>query len=177
MKIGRSLGVGAAAGALLLTFPGVLPGAAALADEPLVAIHVGTVLASSSAKPGDATLGAMQSQLERMFRYRSYRLVRRQTRTAGFGRPARFRLPGNRTLVVVPESMEDQQHVVLKVMLDEGGRRLIDSELSVAADGQVLLGGPEHAGGVLIISIGARPIAAATAWAGDTVGQAGGKAK
>ncbi len=140
-------------GALILPPP-------ALSEEQRVAIHVGTVLAHAGASGHDPALGPLSAQLERMFHYPAYRLMRRQMRSAGLGREVRFRLPGNRTLVVVPTRLQGSEHVVLKLMLDEGGRRLIDSQVAVAGDAHVLLGGPPHAGGVLIIAVGARPVSA-----------------
>ncbi len=165
MRLGPAgrLGSLVARGAVGVVLLGALilpPAPATAAEEQLVAIHVGTVLTHAGAGGQDPALGPLNAQLRRMFRYPGYRLVRRQVRSTPLGREARFRLPGNRTLVVVPARLQGSEHVVLELMLDEGGRRLIDSKVAVAGDARVLLGGPPHAGGVLIIAVGARPVSA-----------------
>lgn len=119
-----------------------------------VAVTIGSVLATDAGAEFDARLVAMKPQFESLFRYSSYRLMKQETRTVGWGEGASFDIPGGRYLVVTPHEFRDAK-VAMKVMLLEGGRPLIDTSVALRNRGVLLLGGPKQQEGVLIISIGA----------------------
>ena len=101
----------------------------------------------------------MRSQLERLFRYSSYKLVKRENRDVGWGDPVDVELPGGRFLRVMPKSAGGER-VSLDVMLRKDQRVLMDTEFTVRPHGTVMVGGPKHEDGVLIIWIGAHRLAA-----------------
>jgi hypothetical protein len=120
------------------------------------AVHVtiGSVLATDGGAEFDSRLVAMKPQFESLFRYSSYRLMKRETRAVGFGEASSYDIPGGRYLVVAPQEFRDSK-VIMKVMLLEGGRPLVDTSVALRNGGVLLLGGPKQQEGVLIISIGA----------------------
>ncbi|MEI8357067.1 MAG: hypothetical protein RL698_1965 [Pseudomonadota bacterium] len=145
---GGSLRLGSAVAALV-----ALAAGAALAGEQ-VQVQVGTVYATNASEHFDADLEAMRSQLSRLFRYTSYRLVKKESRDVGWGDPVDVELPGGRFLRVMPKSAGGER-VSLDVMLRKNQHVLMDTEFTVRPHGTVMVGGPKHEDGVLIIWIGA----------------------
>lgn len=118
-----------------------------------VQIKIGTILASNQSDEFDPKLSRMKNQLKVM-KYRSYRLLKEQSQSVPWQVEAVFELPGGRRLAVTPQEYRDKG-LGLKVRLSEGEKPLADTTVRLADNGNFLLGGPEHEGGVLIISIAA----------------------
>lgn len=119
-----------------------------------VQVQVGTVYATNAGQHFDRDLEAMRAQLERLFRYTSYHLVKRESRDVAWGDPVDMELPGGRFLRVMPKSAGGER-VSLDVMLRKNQHVLMDTEFTVRPHGTVMVGGPKHEDGVLIIWIGA----------------------
>jgi hypothetical protein len=117
-------------------------------------VSVGSVLASNASQDFDTRLTSLQRQFDAL-PYKSYRLLKRESRSVDWGGPAAFDLPGGRYLLVVPKEFKDGR-VSIKILLIDGSRHLVDSAISLRDRGTILVGGPKHEGGVLIISIAAR---------------------
>jgi hypothetical protein len=128
--------------------------AAAAPVDGTVEVVIGSVLATDAGHEFDHRLIAMKPQFESLFRYSSYRLVKREERRLRWGQGASFDIPGGRYLVVSPKELRDSK-IAMSVTLLEGSRPLIDTEVALRDEGVLLLGGPKHEEGVLIISIGA----------------------
>lgn len=133
-------------------------GAVEAAAEERVHVQVGTVFASNTGDQVDTRLESMHGQLQRVFRYTSYRLVSKDARDVSWGDPVDVALPGGRFLRVMPKSA-GRDRVSLDVMLRKRSRVLMDTEFTVRPNGTVMVGGPRHEDGVLIIWIGAQRLA------------------
>jgi hypothetical protein len=144
-----------AVAAVVTALAAALAGGAGAADGGRLQITIGSVLATDGGQPEfDHRLVAMKPQFDSLFRYSSYRLMKEDTRTVGWGEGAGFEIPGGRYLVVTPKELRDSK-VAMSVMLLEGGRPLVDTSVALRNHGVLLLGGPKQQEGVLIISIGA----------------------
>jgi hypothetical protein len=119
-----------------------------------VVVTIGSVLATDGGREFDSRLVAMRPQFDSLFRYSSYRLRKEETRDVGWGQAASFDIPGGRYLVVAPKEFRDSK-ILMNVMLLEGGRPLVDTQVALRNRGVLLLGGPKEQEGVLIVSIGA----------------------
>jgi hypothetical protein len=166
----------------VLLLLGALAAAPAFAGEhDRVVLQIGTVLATNTGDHFDSQLATLRPQLESMFRYSSYSLVRREDRDVTWGSPVIFDIPGGRSLRVMPKSVRGGR-VSLNVMLVQDTRVLMDTDLTLRSKATVMVGGPRHGDGVLIIWIGARPVgersegipAAATAATADGEAAGGG---
>jgi hypothetical protein len=122
-----------------------------------VAVQVATVLATNSGEHFDSQLAAMRQQLEKLPHYRSYQLVKRESRDVACGDAVDVEIPGGRFLRVVPKSIGGDR-VSLNVLLRQDARSVVRTDVTVGPAGNVLVGGPRHGDGVLIIWIGAQPI-------------------
>lgn len=149
-----SLPATAAAVALLASLPN---GAAAQTAPASVEIRVGAVLASKQGNEFDHRLASLRRQLDNLFSYTSYRLVKQQTRNVAWGGHASFHVPGGPYVLVIPREYRDNR-VLMKVVVIENSRPIVDTLLSLHDRGTFLVGGPRQGDGVLILAIAAHPV-------------------
>src|SRR5512143_3811751 len=126
-------------------------GTAASADAP-VSIDLGVAVASNEGTRIDPQLSDLRTKLKAMFDYTSYRMVDRRKRTLAVGETGEFALPGSRSMRVTPAPSSGNK-VRLAVQSMAGQRRLLTTTLGLARGGMVLVGGPAHQNGVLILFI------------------------
>ncbi len=139
---------------LALVVMGSLPLGVAVAYAQ-VAIHVRTVLASERGSEFDQRLDGCRRQLKALFHYPSFRLVKEEQRRVPWGTQNNFEIPGGRFLQVFPVG-EKENRLRLKVILIEGANPPpLDTDFSVPNPGNIWVGGPRNADGILLISIGA----------------------
>ncbi len=119
-----------------------------------VEVRIGAVLASNSGKDFDQRLASMQRQFNTLFAYSSYRLVKEQRQQVAWGEKVGFDIPGGRYVLVIPKEFKDNR-VMMKVMVIEGSRPIVDTALSLRDHATFLVGGPREHDGVIILSIGA----------------------
>lgn len=119
-----------------------------------VEVRIGAVLASNSGKEFDPRLVSMHQQFVSLFPYSSYRLVKEERHQVPWGGKVGFDIPGGRYVLVIPKEYRDDR-IFMKVMLIDGARSIVDTALSLRNHATFLVGGPRHAEGVLILSIGA----------------------
>jgi hypothetical protein len=118
-----------------------------------VLVKIETILASNQSGDFDSRLKALEKQL-RVLKYRSYRLLKEETKNVPSRGSASFDIPGGRSLIVSPQDSNNQQ-VALKVRLQGAQKPLVDTTIRLANKGNFILGGPPHEGGVLVLSISA----------------------
>ncbi len=145
--------------------PGAIPPAVALvaflfvaapvsAASGPVTVDIGVVLASGKGNAVDSSLSALRSKLTAMFPYTSYKMLHRVRRTLGVGETGDFDLPGGRLLRLTPMTAPANK-VRLAIQIMEGPRNLLTTALGMNRGGMVLVGGPQHDSGVLILVISA----------------------
>jgi hypothetical protein len=141
---------GLAAACLLLAGPWARAGGA---DSVQLAVDV--IYADSSNQGVDAQLAHLRSQL-RTFSYSTYRLLDRHQLNLPVnqpgGRPGHVALPGGRLLVLIPQGFSGES-VVMLTSIQQGGQVLLNSQLKLTNRGTILVGGPVHENGVLILAI------------------------
>ena len=141
-----------AALALLLLL--LIPGGSGNAAAPSVSVEIGSVYASNEGSSMDPVLGNIRGKLQSMFNYTSYKLLDRKRRSLAVGETGVFELPGRRTMRVTPVPAQGNK-VRLSVQISEGARNLLTTTLGLSRGGMVLVGGPSHQAGVLILIISA----------------------
>ena len=136
---------------VLFLFPG---GAGNVSAAETVSVEIGSVYASNEGTSVDPVLGNIRGKLQSMFSYTSYRLLDRKRRSLAVGESGEFELPGRRTMRVTPQPAHGNK-VRLSVQLTEGPKSLLTTTLGLSRGGMVLVGGPSHQAGVLILIISA----------------------
>jgi len=119
-----------------------------------VTVDVGTVYASNRGNSVDPALGRIRGKLQAMFNYSSYRMIDRKRRTLAVGEWGEYDLPDRLSMRVSPLPAR-RNKVRLDVRILEDGRNLLSTTLGMSRGGMVLVGGPAHEGGVLILIISA----------------------
>jgi hypothetical protein len=113
----------------------------ALAAEAAVAedvmLQVVTVKARQRGE-SDPELRTLRPRLRRLVGYRSYRMVEDQQRGCAWQVPQQFRLPGGRVLVLRPQRLTDHR-VIMQVVLLQGERRLVDTDVQLRNQGTMFL--------------------------------------
>jgi hypothetical protein len=119
-----------------------------------VSVDVGSVYASNDGTSIDPALGTIRGKLHSMFNYTSYRMLDRKRRSLSVGEAGEFELPGRRTMrATLLPSRGDK--VRLSIQISDGQRSLLTTTLGLRRGGVVLVGGPPHQSGVLILIISA----------------------
>ena len=134
---------------LLLLFAAV-PSVAA----DTVTVDVGAVYASNEGTSIDPALGTIRGKLLSMFNYTSYRMLDRKRRSLSVGETGEFELPGGRSMRATPLPAQGDK-VRLSIRISEGQKNLLTTTLGLRRGGMVLVGGPPHQSGVLILIISA----------------------
>lgn len=142
---------------VLLVALAAIAAAVPAAAQDRVVVQIVTVFATNSGEHFDAQLAAMRRQLDKLPHYRSYQMIKRESRDVGRGDPIDVEIPGGRLLRVMPKSVADDR-VSLNVLLRQDSRTVVRTDVTLGPAGTVLVGGPRHGDGVLIIWIGAQPV-------------------
>jgi len=119
-----------------------------------VSVDVGAVYASNEGTSIDPALATIRGKLHAMFNYTSYRMLARKRRSLSVGETGEFDLPDRRTMWATPLPAPGNK-VRLSIRIDEGSRKLLTTTLGLRRGGMVLVGGPSHQAGVLILIISA----------------------
>jgi len=135
---------------LLLLLLAAVPSEAA----ETVTVDVGAVYASNEGASIDPALGTIRGKLQSMFNYTSYRMLDRKRRSLSVGETGEFELPGRRTLRATLLPAQGDK-VRLSIRISDGPRNLLTTTLGLRRGGMVLVGGPSHQSGVLILLISA----------------------
>jgi hypothetical protein len=119
-----------------------------------IRVNVDSVVASDTHEGIDTQLTPMGPRLHSLFSYTTYHLVSRQKKQTPIGTLLVFELPGGRTLHVEPHAI-DGDMIAMEMILFQGERPVMTTDLKLRNHGVLLVGGPRYEEGMLIISIGA----------------------
>jgi hypothetical protein len=116
-----------------------------------VRLGVDVIYASQVGEQFDPSLAHVERQL-RTFRYSSFRRLGSHQLVRSIGQQGTIPLPGGRSLLLAPQGISGGS-VVLLLSIQGGGKAPFNTELKLANGGTILVGGPGHEAGVLILAI------------------------
>jgi hypothetical protein len=116
-----------------------------------VRLGVDVIYASQDGQDFDPNLAHVERQL-RTFRYSSFRRLGSHQLVRSIGQQGTISLPGGRSLLLAPQGISGGS-VVLLLSIQGGGKAPFNTELKLANGGTILVGGPGHEAGVLILAI------------------------
>ncbi|MGH7915813.1 MAG: hypothetical protein ACREPW_14380 [Candidatus Binataceae bacterium] len=128
--------------------------AKALKHHRVIVLRVDEVIAADTGQGIDQRLLPMGLRLESLFRYTTYRLVSHQVDRTECGRTAAFTLPGGWIVHVEPSAVHDNM-IAMELMLFQGARPMMTTDVRLRNHGTLIIGGPRYQQGMLIIPIGA----------------------
>jgi hypothetical protein len=120
-----------------------------------VALQAQVIYAANEPGGVDTRLGSLADNLQKTFRYSMYRLLDAPKGTAGLNQTWRTGLPDNRSLEILPTAVKDGQYSLSVRVLGADGKAAVNTAVRLRRGSTVLVGGPSHQKGVLIIAISA----------------------
>jgi hypothetical protein len=120
-----------------------------------VMVRVDEIIAADTNEGIDQRLIPLRLRLHSLFpSFSTYRLISRQVGRTHCGRMLAFSLPGGWIVHVEPNAIEDDM-IAMHLLLFEGARPLMTTQLKLRNHGTLIVGGPHYRQGMLIIPIGA----------------------
>jgi hypothetical protein len=127
------------------------------AQGPLT-LRAHVILASNQGQGVDKAIEGIGGELRKIFRYSRYQLLSHVSGRAALKEAWRAPLPGGRTLQVTPQAVrEGTWQVGVNILRGGGGAQesLLTSTVKLRSGGSVLLAGPPHEQGILVIALSA----------------------
>ncbi|MFZ5862455.1 MAG: hypothetical protein ACOYXR_06440 [Nitrospirota bacterium] len=120
------------------------------ADQP-VKLTVQVVQASNQGATVDPALAKIRAQLSSL-KFSSYRLLETHPLSTTVGAKHAVALPGGRTMDLYPYGVSGGSLEVL-VTITDGAKRILDTTVRLPNNGTIVVGGPSHGDGVLIVAL------------------------
>lgn len=121
--------------------------------QATVSFRVQVIYAANEPGGVDSRLGGLAGDLQRTFRYSMYKLLDAPQGSAGLNQAWAASLPGDRRLEIVPTTIQEGQYSLTVRVLSAGGQAVVNTAVRLKSGATVLVGGPSHQKGVLIIAI------------------------
>jgi hypothetical protein len=118
-----------------------------------VQVTVRSILAGNQSDEFDPKLKGLEQQLKPL-KNRSYRALKDESQTIPWQGSKVFEIPGGRSLTIATQEFQNNR-IGLKIRLTQGEKPLIDTTVKIPNKGNIILGGPAHEGGSLVLSISA----------------------
>jgi hypothetical protein len=118
-----------------------------------VQVMVRSILAGNQSDEFDPKLKSLEQQLKPL-KNRSYRALKDESQTIPWQGSKVFEIPGGRSLTIATQEFQNNR-IGLKIRLTQGEKPLIDTTVKIPNKGNIILGGPAHEGGSLVLSISA----------------------
>ncbi len=128
-----------------------------LAVHPVLAkktvlTDIKVIHASTGKNHVDPGLNSIISELESVFKYTSYRLLKDETLNLNFGQKGQVNLPGKRTLEVVPIKMENKR-IRYQILIRKINRIIFKTQVLLKNNSSITIGGPKFKKGTLLFNI------------------------
>ena len=120
-----------------------------------VSLQAQVIYAANEPGGVDSRLGNLADHLQKTFRYSMYQLVDTPKGAVTLNETWHAGLPDNRSLEIVPTAIKDAQYSLTVRVLGADGKAAVNTAVRLRRGSTVLVGGPSHQKGVLIIAISA----------------------
>jgi hypothetical protein len=138
---------------LLLVLLGVLTLPVIVFGQAAVPLKVQVIYAANEPGGVDSRLGSLAGELQKTFRYSKYELLDSPQGSAPVNQAWRTALPDGRSLEITPTAIQGDEYSLTVNVQGPGGQALVNTRIKLKAGRSVLVGGPTHQKGVLIIAI------------------------
>jgi len=117
-----------------------------------VLTDVKVIHASTGTRYVDQGLKGIISELESVFKYTSYRLLKDQKLNLNFNQKGRVNLPGERALVVIPTDMQGKR-IRYQINIQKNNHSIFQTRVLLKNNSSITIGGPQFKDGVLLLNI------------------------
>lgn len=91
-------------------------------------------------------------EIHQVFKYTRFTLLKEKNMSLSRGREGRLQLPGNRTLIIVPEGMKGKR-IQYNIRITAKGKPVFRTGVMLRNNSSVTIGGPRISKGVLLLNI------------------------
>jgi len=140
---------------LLMSLCGIMFAAPDSGWGQTVPLQAQVIYAANEPGGVDSRLGGLAENLKKTFRYSMYQLVDAPKGSPALNQTWKTELPDNRSLEVIPTAIQEGQYSLTVRVLSSGGQPSVNTTVRLRRGATVLVGGPSHQKGVLIIAISA----------------------
>ena len=110
-------------------------------------IHAAT--GSSHIDPG---IKAIVQEIESVFKYTDYRLIKSKQMALGKNQTGTIHLPGNRTLAVTPVDIVDNR-ITYQIRIEKNQAPVFQTRVLLKNHNSITIGGPQYKRGVLLLNV------------------------
>ncbi len=127
------------------------PAQTAFAQNQVIT-HVKVIHASTRSRTIDPALRRIVPELESVFRYTGYTLLKDRTLSLAFHQPGHIPLPDRRTLVLTPTSSQGRR-IQYDIRIQNGNDTVFQTRVLLKNNRSMTIGGPRSGHGVLLFHI------------------------
>lgn len=138
---------------LVCSLVALLAPPSSLYAQATAALRVQVIYAANEPGGVDGRLGNLAAELQRTFRYSKYELLDSPQGSPALNESWQATLPGDRRLEITPTAMQGGQYSLTVRVLSSSGQAVVNTRVRLRSGATVLVGGPSHQKGVLIIAI------------------------
>jgi len=120
--------------------------------ESVYQTRVKVIQASKGPAHVDTGIQDVVSEIRPVFKYTRFKVLKEKSMSLSKGRDGRLHLPGNRTLVIVPEGMKGNR-IQYHIRIDAKGKPVFQTGVMLRNNSSVTIGGPRASKGVLLLNI------------------------
>ncbi len=120
--------------------------------KPNINVVVKTVLASQGEEHSDPRLSTLIGELQSVFRYSSYQLLREDPIGLAMRETGVVPLPGDRVLKITPRRIAGNR-VELKLVILKKKKQIFQTVIQLLNHGSIIVGGPKYKDGFLLFNI------------------------
>lgn len=140
---------------LLSVLCGLLAASPRLGWGQTVSLQAQVIYAANEPGGVDSRLGSLAENLRKTFRYSMFQLLDTPKGSPALNQAWKAELPDNRSLEITPTAIQEGQYNLKVRVLNAGGQPAVNTTVRLHRGSTVLVGGPSHQKGVLIIAISA----------------------
>lgn len=133
---------------LIVSCLAVFPAAA----KGKVRTDIKVIHASTGSNHVDPGLSSIINELESVFKYTSYNLIKNKTLNLSFGQSGHVSLPDKRVLEVRPSGMEGKR-IRYQIQIKKINKVIFKTQVLLKNDSSITIGGPRFKKGTLLFNI------------------------
>lgn len=120
--------------------------------DSTVSTDIKIIHASTGSNQIDPGLNAIIGELESVFKYTSYRLMKDEHLNLKFGQSGQVSLPDSRTLEVIA-SNTDGKRIQYQILIRESDHIIFKTQIALKNGSSITIGGPGFNNGTLLFNI------------------------
>ena len=121
--------------------------------QATASLRVQVIYAANEPGGVDSRLGNLAAELQKTFRYSKYELLDSPQGSPALNQSWQANLPGERRLEITPTAIQGGQYSLTVRVLSSSGQAVVNTRVRLRSGATVLVGGPSHQKGVLIMAI------------------------